>query len=49
LEATPAQRIEQMEMAKSRLLAQKNELQTKIDRLAMRRKLSEASSEAQSG
>ncbi|KAH9845742.1 hypothetical protein Tdes44962_MAKER01173 [Teratosphaeria destructans] len=33
LQATPAQRIEQMEIAKGRLLEQKRELQAKIERL----------------
>ncbi|KAF2773373.1 hypothetical protein EJ03DRAFT_347886 [Teratosphaeria nubilosa] len=33
LEATPAQRIEQMELAKGRLYEQKRELQAKIEKL----------------
>lgn len=33
LEATPAERIEQMETAKARLLRQRSELQAKIERL----------------
>ncbi|RMZ24612.1 hypothetical protein D0859_11346 [Hortaea werneckii] len=36
LQATPAERIEQMEIAKTRLLAQRAELQSKIDRLSAR-------------
>ncbi|RMX74425.1 hypothetical protein D0869_12603 [Hortaea werneckii] len=36
LQATPAERIEQMEIAKTRMLAQKAELQSKIDRLSAR-------------
>ncbi|KAK3690588.1 hypothetical protein LTR37_019084 [Vermiconidia calcicola] len=34
LEATPAQKIEQLESTKFRLLQQKADLQTKIDRLS---------------
>ncbi|TKA78000.1 hypothetical protein B0A55_03830 [Friedmanniomyces simplex] len=34
LELSPVDRIEQMELAKARLLRQRAELQTKIDRLA---------------
>ncbi|KAK5129070.1 hypothetical protein LTR85_000403 [Meristemomyces frigidus] len=33
LEATPAERIQQMETAKARLLTQRSELQAKINRL----------------